>query len=116
MAVSKEYKAFIQEILSGFGPVTVRSMFGGAGVFLEDVMFALIAGETLYLKVDDRNRHDFEAERMGPFTYQGKNRPMEMSYFELPERLYDDPEDLTDWARRAYDAALKSKKSKRRSK
>ena len=116
MAISDEYKGFIQDILAEFGPVRVRSMFGGAGVFLDDVMFAIVASEALFLKVDDENRSNFEKEGMRPFSYRGKNRQTEMSYYELPERLYDDRDELAEWARQAYSAALKSKQRKRRSK
>ena len=115
MAISDEYKGFIQDILAEFGPVRVRSMFGGAGVFLDDVMFAIVAREALFFKVDDENRSDFENEGMRPFSYRGKNRQTEMSYYELPERLYDDQGELAEWARQAYSAALKSKQRKRRS-
>ena len=116
MAISDEYKVFVQDILAEFGPVRVRSMFGGGGVFLDDVMFAIVASEALFLKVNDENRGDFESEGMRPFTYRGKNRQTEMSYYELPERLYDDRDELAEWARRAYSAALKTSKRKRRSK
>ncbi len=68
MAVSSEYKAFVAEQLEPLGPVTTRNMFGGAGVYLDGLMFGLIANETLYFKVDDRNRVDYESEGLGPFT------------------------------------------------
>lgn len=113
MAVSGEYKAFVAEQLEPLGPVRIRNMFGGAGVYFDDLMFGLIAGETLFFKVDDRNRIDFEAEEMGPFVYEPPSgKSIAMSYYELPERLYDEPEELILWARRALDAALASKAAK----
>ncbi len=122
MAVSADYKAFIEELFQPLGTVKVRNLFGGAGVFAPlgdgDVMFGLIASQTLYLKVDDANRRDFEEEGMGPFIYGGKGKEMSMSYNEVPERLYDDPEEFTQWARKALDAAMraKAKKPKKKSK
>lgn len=110
MSVSNEYKIFLEELFAGFGPVTIRNMFGGGGVYHDGVMFALVAGDMLYLKADDTNRADFEAEGMGPFTYTGKNKPVSMSYWQLPEALYDDPERFTDWARKAFEAAARAKR------
>ena len=110
MSVSKEYKAFLEDLFAGFGPVTIRNMFGGGGVYHEGVMFALIADDTLYLKVDDTNRTDFEAENKKPFTYTGRGKPVAMSYWELPEELYDDPGEFVGWARKAFDVARNAKR------
>jgi len=113
MAVSVEYKAFVAEQLEPLGPVRIRNMFGGAGVYLDDLMFGLIAGETLFFKVDDRNRADYEAEDNGPFIYEPPSgKTIAMSYYELPERLYDEPDELIGWARKALDAALAAKTAK----
>lgn len=113
MAVSAEYKDFVCEQLEPLGPVRIRNMFGGAGVYLDDLMFGLIAGETLFFKVDDRNRADYEAEEMGPFVYEPPSgKAVAMSYYELPERLYDDADELVAWARKALDAALAAKSAK----
>lgn len=118
MAVSAEYKAFVREQLEALGPVRIRAMFGGAGVYLDDFMFGLIAAETLYFKVDDQNRGAFEEEGQEPFMYQpppkdGKaRRGVAMSYYEVPERLYDEPEELVEWARDALSAAMRAKADK----
>ncbi len=114
MATSLQYRDYIKECLSGLGDVSVRSMFGGAGVFLDGVMFGLIADEVLYFKVDDTNKPDFMAEDMSPFTYSGKGRPVEMSYWTAPDRLFDEPDEMTDWARKAFDVALKNRKPKKK--
>ncbi len=84
-------------------------MFGGWGIYKDAVMFALIAYDTLYLKVDDQNRPAFEAQGLQPFTYAGKGRPIQMSYYEAPSEGFDDPEILCDWARAAFAAALRAK-------
>ncbi|MBX3446975.1 MAG: TfoX/Sxy family protein [Parvibaculaceae bacterium] len=113
MAVSAEYREFVSEQLEPLGPVRIRNMFGGAGVYLDDLMFGLIADETLFFKVDDRNRADYEAEEMGPFVYEPPSgKAVAMSYYELPERLYDDADELVAWARKALDAALSAKAAK----
>ncbi len=110
MSVSNEYKAFLEELFAGFGAVAIRNMFGGGGVYHDGVMFALIADDTLYLKVDENTQADFEAEDMKPFTYTGKGKPVSMSYWELPEALYDDPDSFAEWARKAFEVALKAKR------
>ena len=76
-------------------------------------MFGLIADETLYFKVDDDNRGDFENAGKGPFTYEGKTgRRLVMAYYEVPEELFDEAEELRRWARKAIDAALKADRAK----
>jgi len=105
---------FIRDLFAPFGPVTVRRMFSGAGIFADGLMFGLVVRDVIYLKVDDANRADFEREASAPFTYtRGKksDRPREhaLPYWRLPERLYDDPDELAEWARRAFAAAERKK-------
>jgi DNA transformation protein len=113
MGISREYRDFVEDLLAGFGPVTIRAMFGGAGIFHDGIMFVIIADETLYLKVDNSNRPDFEAEGMSAFTYSARGKSAEMSYREVPERLYDEPEEFAEWARKAFKAAFAAKQGKR---
>lgn len=110
----REFVNFVVESLQPLGPVVARRMFGGHGIFLDGLMFALIASDQLYLKVDDQNRGAYEAAGLQPFTYSGKGRPIQMSYYEAPSEGFDDPEILCDWAREAYAAALRAKKPARR--
>ncbi len=113
MAVSPEYKEFIAEQLERLGRVRMRGMFGGAGVYLDDLMFGLIFEETLYLKADDRNRADFEAEGMGPFTFEMNDGTTgQLHYWEVPERLYDDPDELARWARKSLDVMMSVRSEK----
>tara|TARA_R110002124_G_scaffold55259_4_gene156456 strand:+ start:542 stop:970 length:429 start_codon:yes stop_codon:yes gene_type:complete len=114
MAVSAEYKDFILEQLEPLGPVRMRGMFGGSGIYLDDLMFGVIFGETLYFKVDDRNRADYEAEDMGPFTFEMKSGEVgSLHYYEVPERLYDDPDELIGWARKSIDVMVSVQAEKR---
>lgn len=107
MAVSAEFIDFITEQLERLGPVRTRRMFGGMGLYLDDMMFGVIFGEELYFKVDDRNRSDYEDEGMGPFTYEMSNgKTGSLNYYEVPERLYDDGDELVEWARKSVDAMI----------
>jgi DNA transformation protein len=96
----------IGELFRGFGPVTVRRMFGGAGIYAEGMMFALVSDGVIYLKADEQNAPVFEREKLEPFTYSTKGgRRGVMSYRRMPDRLYDDPDELAAWAREALAAA-----------
>jgi DNA transformation protein and related proteins len=98
----------IRDLFAGFGPVSVRRMFGGAGIFADGVMFALIVRDVIYLKVDDVTLPAFEQEGMSPFTYTAKGGTRGvMSYWRMPDRLYDDPDELARWAAAALAAALR---------
>jgi len=115
MAPSDGFKAFIQDQLAGFGPVSIRNMFGGAGVYADGVMFALLADDTLYLKADAATSRAFADEGMGPFTYKAEGRkPIAMSYWEVPPRLMEDPDELAEWARIAHRVASAAKKPSRK--
>lgn len=99
------FHAFLLDQLSGLPGVTLRRMFGGAGLYRDGVMFGLVA-DTLYLKVDDRNRADFTAAGMGPFVYEAKGKPMSMGYFQVPPEVLEDAERLVPWAEKALAVAL----------
>jgi DNA transformation protein len=108
---------FIRELFAPFRPVTVRRMFGGAAVGVDGITFAIVARGVLYLKVDDASIPAFEQEGSQAFTYTrakegakpGRNKPVSMSYWRLPERLYDDPDELAVWAERAFAIAQRAK-------
>jgi DNA transformation protein len=108
----------IAELFSGFGPVAVRRMFGGAGVFADGLMIALLVDGVIFLKADDRTIPQFEREALGPFTYETKTGTRSLnSYWRMPERLYDAPDELAGWASLAMEAARRAAskaKSKRR--
>ena len=90
-------------------------MFGGAGIYRDGVMFALVAGDSVFLKSDDDTREKFREAGCRSFVYEKDGKPVEMSYWSLPDEALDDPDILTVWADRAYQAALRAKRPKRRS-
>jgi DNA transformation protein len=105
---------FLIDLFAGFGPVTIRRMFSGFGISAEGTNFALALRGGLYLRADEQTIPRFEAEGAKPFQYQTRARTVTVgSYWQLPERLYDDPEELTDWARAALSAAQRAALRKR---
>ncbi len=88
MAVNPSFKAFVTEQLAGVGPFSIRGMFGGAGVFADGVMFALIYQDTLYLKTERGGAKAFEDEGANVFTYETSQGTHTLgSYWQVPERL-----------------------------
>lgn len=113
MAVSPEFQEHLLELLEPLGGVSSRRMFGGADLFKSGLMFALVADEVLYLKADDSYRTDFEARGLGPFQYEAKNRKRAlMSYWQAPDHLLEDGDEMVEWARKAFDVALKADAAK----
>jgi len=102
----------LAELFSNYGPVTVRRMFGGAGVFADGLMIALWVEGVIFLKADGHTIPDFEREGLRPFSYETKAGTRTLtSYWRMLERLYDDPDELAAWARRALESARRSSTS-----
>jgi DNA transformation protein len=100
----------VAEMFSVFGAVRCRRMFGGTGVYADDVMFALESGGVLRLKADESTQAAYRDEGCGPFSYETRDgRRTVMSYWRVPERLLDEQEELAAWSRRALDIARAAK-------
>ncbi|MDB5520122.1 MAG: competence protein TfoX [Tardiphaga sp.] len=105
---------FLIDLFADFGPVAIRRMFSGFGISADGTNFALALRGGLYLRADDETIPRFEAEGSKPFSYQTRAKTVTVnSYWQLPERLYDDPEELTGWARAALAAAERAAVTKR---
>jgi DNA transformation protein len=105
---------FLIDLFADFGPVAIRRMFSGFGISADGTNFGLALRGGLYLRADDETIPRFEAEGAKPFQYQTKTKTVTVrSYWQLPERLYDDPEELTIWARAALAAAQRAAVGKR---
>lgn len=113
MATNMDFADEVIERLSRVASgVRGRKMFGGVGIYSSDQFFALVAYDRLWFKVDDSNRGDFEARGMKPFQ-PFPDRPMTMSYYELPPELLDDSDELRVWTARSIAIARRVKKAKK---
>jgi len=111
MALSVQFKEYLEELFEPVGPISIKRMFGGAGVFKETpkgrLMFALVADEVIYLKTLEDDRSSFTEQGLEPFTFEQKGeRRIMTSYYSLPEICHDDADELKTWAQKAIDAAL----------
>jgi DNA transformation protein len=105
---------FLIDLFADFGPVTIRPMFSGFGISVDGTNFALALRAGLYFRADDHTIPKFEAEGSKPFQYQTRAKTVTVgSYWQLPARLFDEPEELTDWARAALEAAQRAALRKR---
>jgi DNA transformation protein len=112
MSVSESYRTFVLDQLGRvIERVRIKSMFGGAGVYAGEFFFALIDDDVLYLKVDDTNRPDFVARGMEPFSPFGDGGEV-MQYYQLPEELLEDPDELKPWVEKAILVAANKRKRK----
>lgn len=119
MPVSREYEEYLLDRLSVCGEVFSRRMFGGLGLYLDGLFFALAADNVLYFKVDETNRDDYEKSGMEPFRpFEAKNATM--NYYEVPPEILEDDAELKKWAGKAFEVASryqekKSRRGKRKS-
>ncbi len=115
MTASEGFLEMLRDLMTPLGVITVRRMFGGASLYADGVLFAIVDDDALYLKGDATAAQRYESEGLAKFTYEGKNGPVSMSYWRAPERLLDDADEMCDWARAAIAAARRSAAAKNRS-
>ena len=117
MAVSAAFRDYLEDLLSGLGPIRIKSMFGGAGVYAGELMFGLIADDVLYLRADAETEPVFTEAGSEPFRYPTRDgEHLTMSYWRTPEEALDDPDAAVEWARLALGAARRKQASKGRKK
>jgi DNA transformation protein len=104
MGVSEGYLTYVLDQLGCVGPVRFKRMFGGVGLYMHSLFFALIADDVLYFKVDDSNRVDYEAVGMGPFRPFAK-KPNVMQYYEVPADVLENTDSLREWAQKSLHVA-----------
>lgn len=115
MALTTEYRNFLQELVQDLGRVETRRLFGFDGLFHEGTIIGIVANERVYLKRERKTHGRFLDHDALPFRFRGNDgREIITSYFELPARLYDDPGAVAEWARAAFEAALRSSNTIRR--
>ncbi len=112
MAVSDGFLNYVLDQLSSWRGVSVRRMFGGAGLYRSGKIFGVVADDVAYLKVDDTNRDDFVKAGSSPFNpYPEKNKATVMSYYEIPPEVLENRDELFRWAQRALDIQEQKKPS-----
>jgi DNA transformation protein len=117
MGVSTAALEAVQEVFAFVPELRIKRMFGGAGVFSGELMFALAFEEDLYLRADEESRDRFEAEGCAQFTYATRDgERMSLGYWRAPDEVWDDPEAARRWAGLSLEAATRKKAAKRKAK
>jgi len=104
------------DLFAEFGPIKLRRFFGGEGIVADDVMIGMVFDDIIYFHTNEKTRAAFVAEGCKPFTFlkRSKNEMIATHWYALPERLYDDPEELAAWARIALEAMRNSETEKKK--
>jgi DNA transformation protein and related proteins len=98
----------IEEMFAGLGPVSIRRMFGGKGVYHRGLIIAIDLRDEIMLKADEISSPNFEAAGARQWAYEGrKGKPVLMPYWSIPEEAFDDPDEMRIWTTRAFEAALR---------
>ena len=106
MVASDSFAEFLREQFAPLGRVTMQRMFGKTGVFCDGVMLGMVTEDTLYFRVDDHNRVTFkEAQSFPPLNYKKKGSAIDLSFWRVPDRLFDEPDEFVAWSRAALAAA-----------
>ena len=111
MAQPTEFVRYVCERLAPLGQVSARSMFGGWGLYVDNQFCAIVHRDTLYLRVDDTTRPDFEAKGCGPFRPFADKATI-LSYYEAPAEVLEDAAEMRVWGEKALNAALRGRKTK----
>ena len=112
MRVSGGVRAFVLDQLSALPGLRDRAMFGGVGLYADDLIFGILASDVLYFKVDDSNRPDYESVGASPFKPYA-DRAMTMPYYAVPIEIMEDAATIVTWAKRAVRVAAAAKTSGR---
>lgn len=110
---SDEFADYLRDLLRPLGPIRLRRMFGGYGIYADELFFAVVVEEQLYFKVDAETRPVFEAEGLEEWVYLREGKPMHMNYFRPPEAVFDEEDELLRWGRLALAAARRACKPKK---
>ncbi len=110
----KEFVSYIVDLMQSMGPIYSKSMFGGYGIFLDGLMFGLVADNVLYLKTDTQTENNFISKNLEAFTYAKKNKTFKMNYYQAPEETLEDAEQMNHWANTAYSVAIRAAEKKKK--
>ena len=111
---ANQFIEHLHDVFRDLGPIDVRRMFGGYGIYHQGLMFALVVDDTLYLKADARNAGHFERAQLPRFTYQRGGRTASIGYHRAPGAVLEDAAAAQVWARRSFEAALRARTAQRK--
>ncbi|MDR3395418.1 MAG: TfoX/Sxy family protein [Parasulfuritortus sp.] len=112
MPRDNEFVSYVLDQMAFLHGLHARAMFGGHGLYQDEVFFAIIVDDMLYLKANDATRADFEAKGLSPFSYAARGKTMTMQYYEAPAEVFEDADAMRLWTNKALQAALMSKARK----
>ena len=111
--MSESFTSYLRDLFSELGPVVLRKMFGGQGLYHDGLIIGLVIGDELYLKTDAATVGAFEQAGGHPFVYQGKGKPVTMSYWLPPAEAMESAQAMHPWAKLAYEAAVRKNSEKK---
>lgn len=111
--MSESFTSYLRDLFSELGPVLLRKMFGGQGLYHDGLIIGLVIGEELFLKTDAVTVAAFEQAGGHPFVYQGKGKPVTMSYWLPPAEAMESSQAMRPWAKLAYEAAVRKNSEKK---
>ncbi|MBI3155295.1 MAG: TfoX/Sxy family protein [Burkholderiales bacterium] len=107
MARGEDAVRWYAELLAPLGAVRTRAMFGGHGVYVDELFVAIVVGELLYLKTDVATDARFRAAGSEPFVYESRGRKTTMNFWRAPAQALESPAAMTPWGRLAMEAAAR---------
>ena len=111
--MSGSFTSYLRDLFSELGPVVLRKMFGGQGLYHDGLIIGLVIGDELFLKTDAATVGTFEQAGGHPFVYQGKDKPVSTSYWLPPAEAMESPQAMRPWAKLAYEAAVRKNAEKK---
>lgn len=117
--MAAEFRTHLQDLFAGFGPVELRRLFGGHGVYRDGIIIGVLVDDVLYLKTDDATRARFEAAGGMPFAFTSSKpgahgRPITTSYWSPPGEALESAQAMQPWVQLAHEAALRKPRVARR--
>lgn len=112
MARRSEFVEFVLEQLVSMGGAQARAMFGGYGIYQDNVMFAIIVDDRMYFKANVVTHQAFTAQGLAPFTYVARGKTRTLQSYEAPPDVFEEQEAMRHWAQQALDVALKARRGK----
>ena len=108
------FHTYVEDLFANLGRIRIRKMFGGAGVYSGEDMFALIDKDQVYVKSDDALKESLQSEGGSPFewTNPSTGKTIKMSYVSLPVNALDDRDEASAWGRKALDVAVQARRAK----